>query len=74
MLAGICANMRSLSCSNLILEVSMAQTCLRVLPPGVPSLELYVPAAIVHDVAWGRLGCLEVLQLNFPPSPTVHLR
>ncbi len=65
MLATSCANLSCLDCSHEQLELSAAQTCLRLIPGSLGTLHLFTRAGIVEDDAWGRLTALRNLELKW---------
>ncbi len=74
MMATSCANLQSLDCSHQQLELSVARTCLQLVPGSLESLSLFAPASLVEDNAWGRLRALYKLDLRWPnvSQPTVY--
>ena len=63
MLASSCANLRHLTI-NACLGLHDARSYLRVLPSGLRTLNVNVPAELMEDTAWHRLTNLTSLQLN----------
>ena len=68
MLACSCANLRHLKCAAR-LDLNDASTYLRILPSGLQSLKLHVPAELVEDTAWHRLPHLTLLELTLYARP-----
>ena len=66
MMAVSCSNLRIFQCTSLQLDRSTAQACLRLLPPTLQELEIYVPGKNVDEPAWGRLTSLITLSLQWP--------
>ncbi len=74
MLATCCANLQTLDCGRQKLELSVARTCLQLVPGSLEILHIFAPASLVEDKAWGRLGALDGLVLKWPAviQPVVY--
>lgn len=66
MLACSCTNLRSFVCTEIELDLSAAQACLRLIPPTLECLEIAAPAELVDDASWARLTSLRSLELLWP--------
>ncbi len=65
-LAASCANLRRLNCSYREMDLSVAQACLRLVPDGLESLDIFAPTVLVNDASWGRLAALTSLSMDWP--------